>query len=387
MNILLAELDDRYPLFRVPSWTPVYLPSLGAVLRAAGHDVALVERRKCGTETDRRGNKRAPEFFAERVAGRRPDLIVFNVEPFGWGAFRRMAAAARAACPSCVMVAGGRHPTLCPLETLEYCPDIDAVLIGEPERAARDVAAGRPFHEICDIAWRSGAGTARNDDSPPLRDLDDLPMPAWDLLDLDFYTMRTPRVIPCLPLRTASIQSSRGCTAKCTFCTEGRTNAREHRFHSADYVAEEIGILVRTRSIEGIYFRDESFLGNSGRVAELCEVLMRRGLAGRVVWAAQVRTDSVSPDILRLMRRAGCIQLEFGIESGSQRVLDASCKGTSVGQNMRAIRITREAGIRSLAYVMYGMPGETRDDLLATESFLRQSDPDIVRSSAFMLLP
>ena len=387
MRVLLVDLEARHPLFKAPSWTPVYLPSLAAVLREGGHQAAMLERAAFEPFGGKGHQAAVARRFGDLIAGFAPETLAFDVQAENWGIFRRLVRAAREATPATLLLAGGRHATLCPGETLAFCPELDAVLIGEAETTISSIAGGAAPAVVSGIALRRGNKTIRTAEPALLQDLDALPMPAWNLLDMAYYTRRTPRVIPCLPLRTASIESSRGCAGQCTFCAEGRMHARVHRFHGAEYVCETVERLIRDYSIEGLYFRDENFLANPGRVAALCEAFVRRGLSNRVQWAAQVRPDSVSPGILRLMRTAGCVQLEYGIESGSQRILDAIGKGTSVEQNADAIRITREAEIRSLAYTMFGLPGETRDDLLATESFLERSGPDVVRFTAFTLYP
>ena len=384
MIAALVELMERSPILKAPLWMPVYLPSLAAVLRQGGHTAVILEP-LAHWPSDQSG--RAPERLADDLRQIRPDLVIFDTRMESWGAFRACVRSARAALPVAILLAGGRHATLCPKETLQFVQELDAVLIGEAEPAIEVIANGAILTQVPSVAVRHGGSIRPAEGQVPVADLDRLPLPAWDLLDMDYYTRRTPRTIPCIPLRTATLESSRGCAGQCLFCAEGRLHAKTHRFHRADYIAAAVDRLIKDYGIDGLYFSDENFLADRPRVAELCEEFLRRGLADRIRWSAQVRADSVAPDNLRLMRKAGCIQLEFGIESGSARMLAALGKGIRVEQNRAALHMTREAGLRSLAYVMFGLPGETADDLLQTQRFLAETDPDIVRVNPFMLFP
>ncbi len=378
MNVALVELAPRSRLLRVPLWWPVYLPQLAAVLRAGGHAVEILEPWADGPESA------APERLSRALRTRPPDLVVFDAGAEGWGALRACARAARATAPSARLLAGGRYVSPWPAGILEHAPELDASLVGESERAVEALADGAPPASVAGVHVR-GATAAQP--SAPVPDLDALPFPAWDLLDLPYYARRTPRVIPCLPLRTATLQSARGCSGACRFCVEGRLHARPHRFHGAAYVVEAVERLAVTHGIEALYFSDESFLADRARVAGLCEALLRSPVARRLRWAAQVRADTVDAEILALMRRAGCVQLEFGVESGSDRMLAALGKGLDAARNRTALRLARAAGIRSLAYVMVGLPDETREDLACTRRFLAEARPDVVRLNPYMILP
>ena len=365
---------------------PVYLSSVAAALRRDGHSVTLIERGLLD-EPGRAETAAVLLRLADQVRAAHPQLALFDVSLETWPDLHDYAQAVKAAAPGVLVLAGGNHPTLCPEQTLEYCSPLDGVVPGEPENVMLDLARGSPLEETPAIVSRRESRHTGTAGERPVMDLDSLPLPAWDLLDMDYYTRRTPRVIPCLPLRTATVESSRGCTGRCAFCTEGRLNSRIHRFHSPAYLREAIDKLVQDYRVEAIYFSDESFLSDRDRVARLCEEFLRCNMPERVRWSAQTRADTVTPEILSLMRRAGCIQLEFGIESGSQSMLDRVAKGIRVEQNHAALRMTREAGIRSLISIIYGMPGETREDVVRTERFLDEARPDVVRLNAFVLYP
>jgi radical SAM superfamily enzyme YgiQ (UPF0313 family) len=135
--------------------------------------------------------------------------------------------------------------------------------------------------------------------------------------------------------------------------------------------------------IEALYFLDEGFLSHENRVAALCEEMIRAGYHRRLTWAAQVRVDALNPSILELMKEAGCLQLECGFETASDRLLQEVQKGTSHGKNREIIRMIRSSGIRVLANIMVGLPGETEAEFRGTVRFIQGSGADQVVFSRF----
>jgi radical SAM superfamily enzyme YgiQ (UPF0313 family) len=365
---------------------PVYLPALAGALRAAGHQVAILEQGLLA-EPERTPPEEEARRFGRRVRASEPDVVLFDVAAEVLSDFADLGRAAREAAPRAVLLAGGRHPTLLPEETLGAAPFLDGVVIGEPEDTLLEIASGAAPASTPGVAGRSGGAIVRGPQRAPIADLDRLPHPAWDLLDMGWHTSRTQRVIPCIPLRTATVQASRGCAGSCTFCSEGRLYPAPHRRHSAGYVVEAVRRLLAEQRIEGLYFSDENLLGDPERARELFEALIRAGVPGRLRWAAQVRADSVDAGTLALMRRAGCVQLEFGVESGAQRQLRALGKGTAVETAALALGLCRAAGIRTLASVMVGLPGETLADLRDTAALIDRARPNIVRLVRYIPVP
>ncbi len=373
-------------MFRVPFWMPVLLPQAAAILRAHGHETSIVDRDALA-RAGRGDPRRILKSFEACVVREQPDLIVFDVRAESWVHALDMMAAAKSVLSEVLILAVGRLPALCPGECLENTPELDGVIAGEPEFPLLKIAGGCPLHQVDNVACRRDGRIQVNPRTSRVEMMDEMPLPAWDGLDMAFYTKATPRVIPCIPLRVATLETSRGCGRQCSFCAEGRLYDAKHRFHSAGYVADALRKLIADYRINGIYFSDESFLNHRDRVQSLCGELIRSGLSSSLRWAAQVRCDSIDPEILRLMAQAGCIQLEIGVESGSQRLLDGMSKGSNVEQNEAAVRLCREAGIRSMAYLMYGLPEETASDLAGTERWIESARPDIIRWNRFIPYP
>jgi len=159
------------------------------------------------------------------------------------------------------------------------------------------------------------------------------------------------------------------------------------RFHSTERVLAEIGALVTDHRIEGIYIADDVFLAKDARAAALCEALIRAGMHKRIRWCCQLRVNGLRMDTLKLLRHAGCVQVEFGIESGSQYVLDLMRKRATVDENREALLLARRAGLRVLANIIVGYPGERREDLAQTRALLEAARPDVISVNRFAPLP
>jgi len=159
------------------------------------------------------------------------------------------------------------------------------------------------------------------------------------------------------------------------------------RFHSVDYVIEQVLRVVERYGIQAIHFEDDSLGADRARLLELCEAMRRRGLHKRIVWDACLRVDQVDGEQLAQMKSAGCIQVEYGFESGSDAVLRRLGKNATVEQNRRAVRLSREEGLRVYADIMVGLPGETEADMRATMQFMRWARPEVLSVSRLCPLP
>ena len=176
-----------------------------------------------------------------------------------------------------------------------------------------------------------------------------------------------------MPLSAVGVFASRGCPYKCKFCVAHTVFGRRVRRQSVDLVAEHIGRLVRDYRLDGIYFNDECFTLNKKWVAELCGLLKPM----RVLWGCQTRAQLLDEPTAAAMKEAGCMQIDFGFESGSNRMLKSMNKGSRVQQFQRAVRICKKLKIRILANMMVNLPNETLADIEASKQFIRQTKPNV----------
>ncbi|MCL1985801.1 MAG: glycosyltransferase [Betaproteobacteria bacterium] len=214
-------------------------------------------------------------------------------------------------------------------------------------------------------------------------DLDALPMPAWRHFIYRGYnwTSSWNNETP-----TYTMNTSRGCPFSCAFCSVKGVWGRTYRYMSAERVLEDIVFMSRYYGMRTAYFREDHFTLNVKRMEALCEGLLQRN--EKVSWMCESRADSVDrPGVLKLMAKAGCRAIYLGIESGSQRMLDLLKKNETVEQFEYVIAEARRVGIRTYASMIYGVPGETSEDVALTEAFLERTRPDHIGRNVFVGLP
>jgi radical SAM superfamily enzyme YgiQ (UPF0313 family) len=281
------------------------------------------------------------------------------------------------------MVAGGYHATALPELTLRKIPALDGVLVGEGEIALSQWAGGQAPHQVPGMWWRDG-----EEIRPPMvpsaqvKDLDQLPLPALDLMDMDWYTQRTDGVIRRHNLAATTVVTSRGCRRRCRFCAESLTYGRGVRFHSPAYVLDWIGRAVDEYPVDGIYFHDNDFLVDEERARAICQAILDAGLERRIKWSIQARAERIHLDLARLLRAAGCVLVEIGVETGTQAELDRVDKGATPEMNREAIALCRKAGLDVHAYMLTRMEDETLSDLDQRLAWLKRS-----RATSFQWTP
>lgn len=367
-------------------WTPLGLPFVAAQLRRAGHTAFLFDRYTAGYRLG--GSRdRVDEAMLKSVREQRPDLVgLSTVSPLISDTVR--CAKLLRTVHDGPVVAGGYHATALPGLTLQKIPDLNGVVTGEGEIALTRLADGEPPADVPGVWWRDGEETR-----PPSRpaeqiaDLDTLPPPALDLLDMDWYCQRTDGVVRRHDLRATTLVTSRGCWRRCRFCAESQTYGRGVRFHGPAYVLDWIRRVVSDYGVDGLQFHDNDFLADVERARAICEGLMKAGLHRRLKWSIQARADALTGELARLLRAAGCVLVEIGIEAGTREELDRMGKGTTPRVNLEAVSLCRRAGLDVHAYMLMGLEGETVADLEARLAWLRRARPTSFQWSGLAVHP
>ncbi|MFW6153811.1 MAG: B12-binding domain-containing radical SAM protein [Planctomycetota bacterium] len=391
MKVLLIYLTPPaavWPQGRFLShWVPSGVAQIATQLRAAGHAVRVIVRDE---QLARLGFDwaAANRRLVEQLEAFRPDVVGLSVVTPAMSECRTISGMIKATGgPDVRVVAGGPHPTALPEQTLDECPDVDLAAIGEGEATLVELAGGAPPETIAGLAFRRDGGVVRTAPRRPQRDLDAFEPLAYDLFDMDHYTAPTPWMIRWRTYRAMNLRTSRGCPGRCRFCAGHVTAGVGVRFRAIDAVLERIRWAVDTYGVEAILFEDDTLGANADRLRALCDGLRREGLDKRIVWSGCLRVEQAEPDLLKTMRDAGCIQIEYGFESGSDRMLRAMSKNASVELNRRAVRLTREVGIRIFGDVLVGLPGETTEDFDATVAFVRWARVDVLGVAMLYPLP
>ncbi|MBI5724478.1 MAG: cobalamin B12-binding domain-containing protein [Planctomycetes bacterium] len=272
--------------------------------------------------------------------------------------------------PSARVVLGGVHPTVLPEEVLGE-PAVDVVVRGEGEMTIGELAAGRPLEDIPGISFRQGGAVKHNPERPLIADLDSLPLPAYHLLPMDRYH---PALGAYKRLPAISMLATRGCPGRCTFCY--RQFGRKLRVRSGERLAEEAKFLHDNYGIRELSFYDDTFTAVKRVVRRFCLELRR--LRVDLTWSCFSRIDAVDELTLRIMKRTGCHQIMYGIESASPAILMNINKRVNLAQAKRAVRMTKNVGISVRAAFMLGNPGETIQTMEESLRFAMRLNPDLV---------
>ncbi|MBM4154496.1 MAG: radical SAM protein [Lentisphaerae bacterium] len=354
-----------------------HFPPLGLLYLAAHlqrdprHGVALV---------DMPARDVSYEALGQRVAAERPGVAGITTTTHNLVEAKRAAECIKRASPGTVVCLGGPHVDAFPELALAW-PSIDAAFRGEAEASFHAyidaLADGGPVDAIPGLIRRDGGRVVVAPPPAPPEDLDALPFPARGLLDPRDY-----RHVLGRRATFTTLLATRGCPFKCIFCSTPHGGCRMRS--TANLVDEMESCL--GRGAEELHFVDDTFNLRAERLGEVSGEILRRGLAVR--WSLRARVDRVDAESLRLARRAGCIRIHYGIETGTDEGLRALRKGITVGQAERAIAWTREAGIATATYFLIGCPHErSRADVLRTIDFARRIGPDYAMFNVLAIYP
>lgn len=329
---------------------PIGLFYLGAVLEAEGRRVDILNTHPV---------RNHPEIIEKMVAERDPDVIGFCILHANRWPGLEMARLAKRIHPGVPVVFGGIGATFLWEHFLRHFHEIDYAVVGEGELAFPELlrclergdkqAVGR----IPGVAFREGERIVFNGAGLPVEQLDRLPDPAR-YFDFQHLT------------------SSRGCPGRCTFCGSPAFWGHKVRFHSPAYFVDQIERLYR-RGQRFFYVSDDTFTLRPERVIEICKGILERGLD--ISWAAICRVKDIHEKLLYWMRKAGCVQISYGVESGSPAIREKLGKKIGQTEIRKAFRLTQAYGILARAYFIYGCPGENADTIQATLDLMDDIKP------------
>ncbi len=271
------------------------------------------------------------------------------------------------------LLIGGPHVSALPERTLKEFEAFDIGVINEGEHTIVELLNclldGGSLDTVAGIVYREADTVKLTPPRALIENLDELPFPAWDMIpSLPKYYKPAPHSYYQLP--SATLMTSRGCNGMCTFCARPFMGEK-YRSNSPEYTLGMIDYLIRNYGIRDIMFYDDNFLLDRKRVTNICEEILRRKY--RISWSCLARTDIMPEDFFKLIRKAGCWQIAYGIESGDQTILDNIKKRSTLERVEAMIRKANEAGIHTRGYFMIGCPGETRETIDRTIQFITSS--------------
>ena len=356
---------------------PLDLALIAAVLEKESWQVKIID-----------GNllQLSEEQIVEEISHHKPKIVIINTASLDrWEcplptieAPKLLATAIKKAFPKTMIIAIGPHGTTSPEWLLQQCVAFDLLIRGEPELTIRQIARNFPLNSkkrrtILGISFAENGQIIHNPPRSYLENLDLLPLPAYHLLPMKLYGplgdhFNGPRFVG--ETNPFSIMlTSRGCPGQCIFCFKKMyQDKKTFRSRSPKNVADEIELLVKKHHVRAIYFQDLSFCIDQKRVVEICREIGQRGL--KFSWGCEARFDTIGPEMLAAMKKAGCAFINFGLESGSEKIIYLCLKNIPIKVAEKTIADCRRAKISVGCFKILSLPGETRETFIETLQFM-----------------
>jgi len=335
---------------------------LGAVLEKSQYKVDVIDCQVL---------KLSYEDFRSELGKRKPDIVGLTSTTLTYNPALKLAKIAKEVLPDCLTFIGGPHVTFWDDKALEECSALDVIVRREGEytllELVQKIESGEGFRDVLGITYRKDGKIIRNPDRPYIEDLDSLPFPARHLWPMERLQEHE---------NILYLAASRGCVFWCEFCATVRMHGRKFRMRSPKNIVDELEFLHKTYGVTNFTFCDDAFTVEPAITEELCRLIIERKL--KIKWNCGTRIDMLTKKLLATMRNAGCVSVWSGVESGSQKVLDAMHKGITTEQTMRVFVWIRELGLKPVPNVILGFPGETKESAWETIKFVEKISPDEV---------
>jgi len=365
MNRRITLVNPPYPVgsHKHPPFTPLGLGYLASVLEKSKYDVNIIDCQALDINY---------EEFKTELNKKQADIVGITSTTLTYKSALKIIKIVKEVWPKTITLLGGPHVTFWDKEALKECPELDIVVRKEGEETFLDIVGrieeGKTYYDTLGTTCRKKEKIIKNDDRPYIENLDDLPFPAHHLWPLERLTKHGIIIFPII--------SSRGCVYWCDFCTTVRMFGRRYRMRTPKNVVDELQYLKKRFGANRFTFYDDAFTVDQDRVLAICREIKNRKL--KIEWDCETRVDMVTKELLLEMKNAGCASIWFGVESGSQKVLDAMRKGISPSQIVKAFKWAKEAGLITVAGVVLGFPGETKETIEETTKFIEKLNPNDV---------
>ena len=361
---------------------PMGLAYIAGYLRKQGVSVDII---------DANALQMTATAVADAVKESKPVLVGINSTTPAMFDCRDICKAIRQAAPDAFLVVGGNHATTFPELTLREIPEVDAVVLYDGEVTFHELAVEAKAHgrkldrsKVQGIGFLQADGTyVKTATRPLVNNLDEFGLPARDLLPNDryrenFYTGHGLQ-------KFTNIFINRGCPYECIFCDAPVMHGRKLRARSVPMIMAELEDAVNKYGVHHVFFFDDTFTLSRDRVMQLCKEIIDRKLD--LTWKTETRVDLVDPELLALMKKAGCVSISFGVESGSDRVLKVIKKAHDIAAARRGIQMCKDAGISVVIYIIIGFLGDDEQSVQETIQFARDSGADYALFSRMIPLP
>jgi radical SAM superfamily enzyme YgiQ (UPF0313 family) len=362
INLLLPPLNLEGSYGHLASFSNPQ-PSIGvayiaAVLKDAGHEVSV---------TDAYALQLSRSDIVEELKRRGTEVLGISCLSSSYDAIVGIARAVRETLPSVKIICGNLHASLFAEEMLKNSV-ADFIVHREGEYVMRDLCAalssGGHVASVPGVSYLSNGEVQHNEESRFIENLDALPYPAWDLFPLSRYGC-DPRTEMVRNQKEIQILATRGCPNACTFCSShtGKSQGSKYRMRRPASIADEMEYMIERHGVNVVSFMDLAFPLVKKHAMSLFEEITRRGLHKKIKWGAECRVRPLDEETVRGMKEAGCIRVNFGIESGNDRILRNLKKNFTVEDVKNAVSMTVKAGIEVDGMFMIGLPTETEEEI------------------------
>ena len=377
-KVLLIEPPYLDLYGKTQAMTKPYFPlGLGYVassLQKAGHEVKLLIPS---------GEHSFEQIVVNAIADFEPDIIGFSAMTTNFPRAVRLARRIKSTCHAPIMI-GGHHVSAFRERILLENPELDFVVYGEGEDTVAELVEGlgdgSPDH-IRGLIWRKNGEALCNPPRPLSTNLDELPFPARDLVNISDFSTHS----HIAGGRSATILTSRGCPFGCIFCSAHVVDGKKYRPHSVDYLMAEIDELVLKYGVQYIFIQDDTFTLQKKRVLQVCDRIAGRKYRTR--FGCFSRTDVMDEKIAGALKMARFDNIIFGIESGDPEVLKKIGKGTSIEKSKQAIMACNKAGLKTTASFVIGLPFDTLETIEKTMKFAFDLNPALVAFNPLVPFP
>ncbi|UCG82855.1 MAG: cobalamin-dependent protein [Dehalococcoidia bacterium] len=344
-------INPPYPFLEFPI-IPMGLLYLAAILEKNDYEVDVL---------DLLVSRYTKDKIKRKLEQYQPDIVGVTAVTMNYPTASDILKYCKSVNPDIITIIGGPHVTFAPTETLNEDPWIDIVVMGEGELTMLDIVGGKKLEHIPGIAYRSD-GVKITPQRDLIEALDELPLPARHLFPTSRYHALASH---------CSLITGRGCPFNCIFCVGSKMGGRRARFRNPKLVVDEIeeGL---SYGFKEVNFEDDLFTLNHKHLHAICDEIIARDLDFK--WSVFARVDTVNPEVLDKLKKAGCDWLCYGIESGNQEILDIVKKKITLDKIRESVQMAKDAGVNVLASFILGLPGETKETLQQTMDFACELD-------------
>jgi anaerobic magnesium-protoporphyrin IX monomethyl ester cyclase len=321
----------------------------------------------------------------EKVKAYKPDIVGITATTPLMNQLRDISVLVKDISQDIAVIGGGPHPSALPYETMRESL-LDAVFVGEADHTFSEYCNGGDPSGILGLFYRDGDEPTFTGWRPPIMNLDDLPMPAWHLYNIDDYHDMSKLYARRTPITMAEF--SRGCVFKCDFCASKISMGMGYRKKSPERCAEEARVLAKLGFRE-FKLADDIFTSDQGWASAVCDALIEADTG--MIWTASngIRVESANDELFAKMAKAGCYRVSFGFESGNDEVLKSFGKGgkASIEQGEKAVRMARAAGLDTTGFFLLGLSPDTEETMNDTIEFARRLSLDILKFGVTVAFP